>query len=718
MKIEPEKKYRKIATEFVFLVAGILCVAFLLNAIYQYNEERNIAIEQLNVRGNSIGELLASIAIDPLLIYDNLTLNEYVKNTSAQQDIVFAVFYDDGVAITNYLDTNKPIISDIVNDKENINLEETLKILSNSNSVSTLKFPVNFNNRRLANLVIGIDNTSIEALPFKHLINQVVISLLLAFFVGLAVYSAFIRKVSLPIKKLIHAVNNVASFIFDSEIKIKGKNEITELANTFDHMRITLRNAVLERDHTLSEMERFNINLEERVNERTQELHVLNSEMAHQAMHDPLTGLPNRILVIERLNQALQISARNNVRLAVFIIDLNNFKEVNDTLGHPAGDEILQQVAQRLPKALRQSDTVGRLGGDEFAVVLPDTEVDQAKIVAQKILDCLIPSFNLDNQPIALTASIGIAISPDHGAEQSALIRRADVAMYEAKKNDEGFLVYDPEFDLYTPKRLALMADLRHAINENELELYYQPQLNLKTGEVTCVEALIRWQHDEHGMIHPESFIYMAENSGLMNVLSDWVFNQALIDWNDWMNTGLKISIAINLSVRNLVDPDLPDRLSEIQQMHNVPGNFIKLEITESAVMSNPEFAMKIMSHPKLSRFYFAIDDFGTGYSSLSYLKRLAVHEVKIDKSFVLDMDKNEEDASIVRSVIDLSHNLGRSVLAEGVENIETLEILKNLGCDNVQGYLLSVPVAANEVPSLVKRLNQHYLKNVDSVAH
>jgi diguanylate cyclase (GGDEF)-like protein len=425
-------------------------------------------------------------------------------------------------------------------------------------------------------------------------------------------------------------------------------------------------------------------------------------------MHDPLTDLPNRILVIERLKQAIEMAQRNNKRLAVFIIDLNNFKEINDTLGHPEGDIILQQVAQRLPQGLRGSDTIGRLGGDEFAVVLPDIDQAEACHVAQKLHASFNPSFLLHNQPIAIGASIGIAMYPDHGEEQAVLIRRADVAMYEAKKNDEGVMVYDHQFDQYTPKRLALMADLREAIDNNELELYYQPQIKASTGKVSCVEALLRWQHPEHGMIPPEQFIYMAENSGLINTLFDWVLNQALSDWKQWDDAGVKIEVSVNLSVRNLLDPNLAKRISEIQSRHQVPNYCLKLEITESAIMSNPEKVLQMMADPALCNLRYAIDDFGTGYSSLSYLKRLTVHEVKIDKSFVIDMHTNEEDASIVHSVIDLAHNLGHSVVAEGVESPDALDLLKILGCDYLQGFLFARPVPNSEILQVIKHIDDN----------
>jgi diguanylate cyclase (GGDEF)-like protein len=388
--------------------------------------------------------------------------------------------------------------------------------------------------------------------------------------------------------------------------------------------------------------------------------------------------------------------------VVVFLLDLDHFKEVNDTLGHPTGDVLLEELGRRLPNALREGDTIGRLGGDEFALVLPDTNEDGAWAVARKVLEELANPFVVNGHNLVVDASLGMAVFPDHGEDDATLLRRADVAMYAAKKGDERIAVYSPEVDTFSVERLALMADLRQAIESDQLKLYYQPIIELKSGKVTRAEALARWNHPVKGMIPPDLFINMAETTGLIKPLTDWVVRSAINQLAKWEREGIDIQVSVNLSVRNLLDPALPERIKQLCKDSSVLCDRLKCEITENDLMANPDLVMSTLTHPDMEEIDFSIDDFGTGYSSLSYLKRLPVQEVKIDRSFVTDMLRDSDDATIVRSTIELAHNLGLRVVAEGVEDIETMIQLQVLNCDHAQGNYFLRPVPANELKSAI----------------
>ena len=416
------------------------------------------------------------------------------------------------------------------------------------------------------------------------------------------------------------------------------------------------------------------------------------------AYYDPLTGLPNRTSLLDRLHLAITEGSAKKNSVALLLMDLDRFKEVNDTLGHHRGDILLQQVGARLQAALRPSDLVARLGGDEFAVMLPLASSQHASQVAQKILDTLSPPFVIEGLPVAVEAAIGIALCPDHGANPNSLMQRADVAMYAAKQAGSGFIIYDTQYDRHSPRRLSLIGELRQAIDRDQLFLHYQPKIDLKTRRVVGVEALVRWQHPEHGFVPPDQFIEPAERTGLIKPLTLWIFNTAQREHLAWQQAGINLSMSVNLSARNLHDLHFPDQIAEI--LHTTGGNpeRLELEITESAIMNDPARALEAITRLRALGIRFAIDDFGIGYSSLAYLKRLPVDAIKIDKSFVIHMIENQNDAVIVRSTIDLAHNLGHQVIAEGVENQELWDRLAALGCDAAQGYYMCKPIPAADL--------------------
>jgi diguanylate cyclase (GGDEF)-like protein/PAS domain S-box-containing protein len=423
----------------------------------------------------------------------------------------------------------------------------------------------------------------------------------------------------------------------------------------------------------------------------------LELEMQHLALHDTLTGLPNRLLLAERFEQVLRAAERDGSRVGLLLLDLDRFKEVNDTFGHHYGDELLRQIGPRLVGELRGIDTVARLGGDEFAVLLPHVHgVNDATNVAAALLAALAIPFHVEGVDMDVEASVGVVISGEHGQDLTALLQHADIAMYIAKTQHLGVFVYDRSVDVHSATKLALVGDLRRALNLGELLLYYQPKVSVSTGEVVGAEALVRWQHPEHGLILPDAFIPLAERTGLIGPLTEYVLNEALSQARTWLAAGRQLPIAVNLSARNLHDDRFVDKVAELLAVHDVPALLLQLEVTESALMIDPAKARQTLDRLSALGIWLSIDDFGAGYTSLSQLAIMPVNEIKIDRSFVTTMVEDPSNAVIVTSVVDLGHNLGLKLVAEGVETESALSALRGLGCDVAQGYFLSRPISAD----------------------
>lgn len=429
--------------------------------------------------------------------------------------------------------------------------------------------------------------------------------------------------------------------------------------------------------------------------------------LTHQATHDALTDLPNRALLHDRVQQAVLHARRHNQHLALLLLDLNRFKEVNDTLGHHMGDMLLRQIAYRLCDAVRESDTVARLGGDEFAILLPETDHAGAATIAKKIRAVLDAPFGLEGHVFDVGASIGCAVYPNHGEDVSTLLRRADVAMYVAKRHGRDFVVYVAEDDRNNATRLILVRELRSAIENHELSLHYQPLVDPQHDNVRRVEALARWPHPARDMVPPSLFVPLAEETGLIRPLTQWVLGTAAKQAHMWRSQGIDLAIAVNISARSLHDPELVSVVAGLLDQYGVPPASLAIEITESAIIVDPEHAHRTLTELHDMGLPIAIDDFGTGYSSLAHLKRLPIDEIKIDRAFVGDMVTNADNAFIVRSIIDLAHNLDMQIVAEGVENQATLEMLLDMGCDLIQGYYISPPVAANALHSWLDHQEQ-----------
>jgi len=425
--------------------------------------------------------------------------------------------------------------------------------------------------------------------------------------------------------------------------------------------------------------------------------------LRHHTVHDALTGLPNRTLLQDRIDQAIQGMAPDSRPVALLLLDLDRFKDVNDSLGHHYGDLLLRQVAERLRGELQTADTVARLGGDEFAVLLPYVDETAALGMARTILRALAAPILLENHLVDVGASIGAAFAPAHGADAATLLRHADVALYVAKRKRGSVAVYDPAKDSHNLPQFGLLSDLRQALTTDGLELYYQPVVDTASGHAVGVEALMRWPHPTQGVIQPDRFISLAEQTDLITPLTGWALKTALLQARTWQETGLDLRVVVNLSMRTLLNARLPATIADLLRRYDIAPAYLTLEVTESALMNDAERAQEMLARLRDLGVRLSIDDFGTGYSSLGYLKQLPVDAVKIDRSFVQDMSVDGEtgsvrDTALVRSIIAMAHALDLSVVAEGVETMAAWSLLREMGCEEGQGYYLGRPMRAEHL--------------------
>ena len=490
------------------------------------------------------------------------------------------------------------------------------------------------------------------------------------------------RRVTTPLQSLVRASERFARGDYTQQLQhTEREDEIGELARSFDRMRTSI--AAHE------------------------------AEIRQLAYWDPLTQLPNRAQFRDAVRLAIEDASRQpggGRPVAVVMLDLDRFKHVNDVLGYAFGDRLLKGVAERLAghakQSLRQGDVVARLSGDEFALLLPGSDAQDALLVAERVAEIFQHPLILDDHTVDLAAGFGVACWPTHAGDADTLISRAEVAMYTAKRKTSAALIYDPAIDAGSALTLSLLSELRRALENEELRLFLQPKIALsgpRSGDMVGAEALVRWQHPTRGMVPPMQFIPFAEQTGFVRQLTLWMLEATAQQWPMLRSLGIT-RVSVNLSTRDLLDQELPAKLDRILQRHGMPACALCLEITESAIMDEPQRAEATLNTLSSSGFKLSIDDFGTGYSSLAYLKRLPVDELKIDKSFVMAMESDEDDAKIVRSTIDLAHNLGLTVVAEGVETAAVLARLAQLDCDEAQGYHMARPMPAAEMPAFAQR--------------
>jgi diguanylate cyclase (GGDEF)-like protein/PAS domain S-box-containing protein len=429
---------------------------------------------------------------------------------------------------------------------------------------------------------------------------------------------------------------------------------------------------------------------------------MLEQKLRYQSLHDALTDLPNRMLLLERLEQMIQ--EKHEQELAVLILNLNRFKDINDTFGHQQGDTLLLEMGKRLLQALPNSCIVARIGGDEFAMVLPGAGEEEMHRTVARLRSALEKPFIVEEHPIQLDASIGGVLYPAQGGEPTSLLRKANLAMYTAKQAHQVFTCYETSLEQNTAERLDLIRDLHHAIAAGEFLLYYQPKVEMKTGLVRSVEALIRWLHPTRGFIAPDRFIPLAEQTGLITTLTHLVMETALRQCAVWLQAGIHLEVAINLSMWDLRDPSLINTICLLLEQYSVPPSYLCIELTESSAMDNPDHTIAVLKLLARVGVRCSIDDFGTGYSSLAYLKHLSVHELKIDCSFVQHITEIEANRIIVESTVAMAHKLGLQVVAEGVEDAASFDLLRDLGCEKAQGYFMSRPLPAQALQSWLEQ--------------
>jgi diguanylate cyclase (GGDEF)-like protein len=501
----------------------------------------------------------------------------------------------------------------------------------------------------------------------KSLIGLLTLASIVACVIGSAILA---RHITRPLAMLSRFASRVRDGDYRGRLTLHREDEVGALSDSFNHMLDGIEGR--------------------------------QAEILRLAYEDAVTGLPNRAQFSLRLTEAVEAYRRDGTPLAVVLMDLDRFKFINDTLGHQAGDLVLQAVARRLRESLRESDTVARLGGDEFAILLTGGDQGRAPAVGRMVQAILEEPIDLDGQAVDVGSSIGIAQCPMHGEDPSVLLRHADIAMYEAKRDQSGVAIYEARLDRNRAENLSLMSDLRRAIAEDQLVLHYQPKIDLRRGQLVGVEALVRWMHPERGMIAPSEFVPFAERTGMIRHITLWVIEHATRQCGAWLANGLSLSVSLNVSSRDLLQRDLPQLFAAATRRHEVPSELITVEVTESALVEDPQRAQDTIRGLKEQGFRISIDDYGTGYSSLAYIQRLHCDELKVDRAFVTHAAGDGKDAAIVHSTIELGHSLGLTVVAEGVEDQEVMEVLRKLGCDLAQGYAISRPLPAETLATWI----------------
>ncbi|RMH14612.1 MAG: EAL domain-containing protein [Gammaproteobacteria bacterium] len=499
--------------------------------------------------------------------------------------------------------------------------------------------------------------------------------------IALAITLASARKISSPLNKLRVAIQKSSNTLPDDEIHTSSNlHEIRALAQEINIMRKDLVSQA--------------------------------QKLRHQATHDILTGLPNRALCMDRISQAMALCQRKRKHFVLMLLDLDQFKEINDTLGHKAGDTLLEVTASRLIRIVRKSDSVARLGGDEFAILLPTADASQAAIVAQKALKSIQKPFHFEDHTLHIHASIGAAMYPEHGKTVGELLHSADVAMYHAKRGGHGFIMHHRNLSSGAAGSLALVSDLEAAIEQEEVIPYFQPKLDIRSQTITGVEVLIRWRHHKRGLLFPDDFIPAAENSNIINRLTLYVIKKAIQQSVEWLRGGLEVSVAVNISAKNLQQPNFAATVLSLLEKHTLPSRLLEIELTESAVLNDPELAKQTLSRLSQQNVHISLDDFGAGNTSLAHFLELPLDTIKIDKSFVRDIFRNPNQQSIVHRIIELAHALNLSTTVEGVEDEKALQLLTQLDADAIQGYVLCKPLMAREFEMWVKQQGIYQIRS------
>jgi diguanylate cyclase (GGDEF)-like protein len=652
-----------LSAKFTITVLAILVCTMTANTLYFLGTSSRFHEQQLLERGRALGRLISLVSPEAILGFDFLLLNDYTREVSSQPDVVYGVIVSpQGVPISSHVDTSDPYIRQRARSGASIEASHLMQNREGAEDLIRLEFPITHNNVLLGRFLVGISRESLQNELRRQVIVQALVMAAIVLFLSAAIYAAFRFNVLEPIRRLIAASREVGRGRYTA-VEVKSTDELGQLAQAFNAMAAEVK-------------------------EEQAKLH-------RQANFDSLTGLPNRMMAFDRINLEIHRARRSGQRFAVLFIDLDNFKNVNDTLGHAVGDELLIAIGARLQSSLREADTVARLGGDEFLILVPDvvSEIEVEKI-ADRLLQAVSEPRELQGRKVVIHSSLGIALYPENGETVEVLMANADNAMYQAKAAQEGSaLFFTEEMNTRLRSRMQMEQDLNLAVELGQLALHFQPIIDTTGPRHRGAEALLRWHHAEKGLVSPAEFIPLAEATGQIVSIGDWVLEQACRCWSAWHDAGLNPGfLAINVS-RIQFRRRFSRRVAELMSAYRIPPHALEFEITESVLLDDHHQVIEELNNLRAAGVRLALDDFGTGYSSLSYLKRFRFDVLKIDRGFVAGLPGNADDVSLVKAILAMANGLDLRVLAEGVETHPQLDFLSAQGCDFVQGFLIAKPM-------------------------
>jgi diguanylate cyclase len=653
-----------LGAKFTVTVLLILTGTMAANTLYFVRTATRLQEQQLHERGRLLGRLISLISPQAILAFDYLQLNDYTREVSSQPDIVYGlILTPQGVPISSYVrGGSEPAIKQRLEDVESERLVPTLQRLAGENDLINLEFPIVHNQVVLGRFLVGISRESLHREIRHQLLVQLFVFVAVVLFLAGAIYVVFRVSVLLPIQKLTAASREVGRGEYPV-VEVNSTDEFGMLARSFNAMA-------------------------EEVKQKQEKLH-------RQANFDGLTGLPNRMMAFDRISVEINRAKRLNERFALMFIDLDNFKDVNDSLGHGAGDQLLMGIGSRLQACMRASDSVARLGGDEFLVLVPSAgdELEIEKI-AGRMLEAVSEPQDLCGRKIVAKCSIGIALFPENGETVEALMKNVDNAMYQAKAKQIGSaMFFTEEMNVRLRQRMELEQDLHLAVELGQFALHFQPIYEAASAIPKGAEVLLRWNHPERGLVSPADFIPVAEASGQILAIGDWVIEEACRCWSEWRASGIEPGfLAINISGVQF-RKGVSARLRQLVTTYRIPPQVLELEITEGVLLEDHDQVAEELSSLRALGVRISLDDFGTGYSALSYLKHFRFDVIKLDRTFVAGLPDNADDASLVKAILAMAKGLELKVVAEGVENQEQLRFLVSHGCDFAQGYLLARPM-------------------------
>lgn len=660
--------FSKLTEKFVLLVVVILSVTLGVSAKIDLSDQQQRVERQLMERGRILSHFASQVSVEAILSFDFMALENYVRDVSGRQDIVFSVILDpQGRLLTNYIDKDSEEVRRLMGGKRPDSVLGVLSAAEASPTIIVERFPIIEGERLLGNFILGMSRERLERQLRDNLNRQVMLYSAIILFLSIALYFVFRFNVLKPIHELVLGSQRVASGDYNEPIKVAAKDELGLLTEAFNNMM--------------------------------HEVNQSHERLSLQANFDELTGLPNRKQVIEQLKHEIIRAQRTNTRFAVIFIDMNDFKDVNDSMGHQAGDQLLIAMSQRFTSVLRDSDTLARLGGDEFLLLLPTTgDVELVKEAAQRLLSSIHAPIRVEGREFYLHCSMGVALYPDDGETCAELMANADNAMYEAKKSrTEDIHFYTQAIYQQVKDKVAMEQDLHQALGNGEFDLHFQPVIDAVTLQPVGAEVLLRWHHPEKNNIPPVRFIPMAEATGMIVNIGEWVLRAAAAECERLISKGLSPGyFAVNVSRLQLTE-DFPSMVSTILHERGLSPEYLHLEVTESAVMGSYDEIRKVLVQVSEQGVQLSLDDFGTDFSSLNVLKHFPFNTLKVDKSFIDGVPDDENDTSLVRGIIAMSRSLGLRIVAEGVETDEQYRFLLGSSVDNIQGYLFARPMPRDE---------------------